>query len=163
MLNMFRNKRQIFVVCKANICRSPLAHALLQRELLANGLSEQFRVSSAGTRVTAPGHKPDTRAVQVAEAHGLKLKGIRASRLRSQDIVRSDYVLLMDRQNLEDTRAMCPDGHREKLMPIMDFSPRPGIRDVPDPYYGSRDEFQRVFDLLDEAVTGFANYLMDNR
>ena len=57
--------------------------------------------------------------------------------------------------NLADLQRLRPAGSRARVALLMSFAPRAGSREVPDPYYGGADGFERVLDLVDTASQGF--------
>ena len=58
----------------------------------------------------------------------------------------------MDSQNLRFLKSLRPAGHLGHLGLFLDFAPELGLRDVPDPYYGKREDFERVLDLVERGV-----------
>jgi len=60
----------------------------------------------------------------------------------------------MDRDNYELLSELCPTGYEERLHMIMDFAPELKIPEVPDPYYGGANGFERVFDMIEAAAHG---------
>lgn len=140
------------MVCTENICRSPLAEGLLRHHIQNSALRGQVRVSSAGTRASMPGHRPDQRAQKVAAAAGVNLGRIRASKVTARDFQRSDYIFAMDSTNLRHLRSLCPPEHQHKISLLLNQLASSSVDDVPDPYYGSADGFKDVFLLIDAAV-----------
>jgi protein-tyrosine phosphatase len=66
----------------------------------------------------------------------------------------------MDRGNLDELLALCPGEHRGKLRLLLDFAPHLSPqRDVPDPYYGGAQGFERVLDLVEEGARGLLDEL----
>ena len=141
----------VLIVCLGNICRSPLAEAALRKELAAAGLGDQVVVDSAGTGDWNIGKPPDPRMFQAAGATGLTLQG-RARQLTADDLRDADLVLVMDRTNLADVRALAPnDQTRSKVRLFLEFAGQ-GATDVPDPYYGGDEGFTEVVTLVREAA-----------
>ena len=75
------------------------------------------------------------------------------------DFGRFDYVLAMDSENLRTLRQLCSHDAGCHLGLFLDFAPHLGVRDVPDPYYGAREGFEQVLDLLEQAADGFLAHL----
>jgi protein-tyrosine phosphatase len=55
---------------------------------------------------------------------------------------------------LDRLAADAGDARRSRLVRMMAYAPRHGVREVPDPYYGSERDFERMCDLLDDATRG---------
>lgn len=161
-----RPKLRVLLVCTANICRSPLAEGLLRHRLLALGLAHQIQVRSAGTNAIQLGCRPDPRVEELAKEAGFSLSGIRAQMLTPRLIRSSDHVLVMERRHLEDVTLMCADfpDEAQKIRLLGEFLPAPNgiVGDIPDPYFGDMQGFNRVYQLIDMAVTGFLSRTIQN-
>lgn len=145
---MIMNKTKILMVCLGNICRSPLAEGILRNKLDPT----LFTVDSTGTGNWHVGNPPDKRSVAVARKYGLDISGLRGRQFTSRDYQDFDHIYVMDSSNLENVLALAShEEDRTKVSMILDTI-FPGERvDVPDPYYGGEDGFERVYTMLDEA------------
>jgi len=139
----------VLFVCMGNICRSPTAQGVFEHLLEEARLREHINVDSAGTHAYHIGEKPDKRATQAAAGRGIDLSRQRARRVEAADFARFDYVLAMDSSNLEDLIAICPQQHRDKIQLFLEFAEDLSQREVPDPYYGGDQGFERVLDLIE--------------
>jgi protein-tyrosine phosphatase len=140
-----------------NICRSPTAEGVMRHLLREQGLEEEIVIDSAGTGAWHVGNPPDRRATAAARARGIVLEGA-ARQVRPSDFEEYDLLLVADRENLADLRAIAPDdAAREKVRLLREFDPdsagAPDL-DVPDPYYGGPDGFEDVLDLVEAACRG---------
>jgi protein-tyrosine phosphatase len=145
------NMVRVLFVCMGNICRSPTAHGVFQKLVDDAGLSEKIYVDSAGTHAYHTSEPPDPRSCATALARGVDLNPLRARPVDSSDFVTFDYIVAMDQQNLSNLHGRCPEEHHNKLGLLLPYAPTLGEREVPDPYYGGRKGFERVFDLVDEG------------
>lgn len=144
-------KVRILFVCMGNICRSPTAEGVFTSLLQAEGLSELFEVDSAGTHAYHEGEPPDPRAGSAARKRGIDLSHQRARRVNLDDFEYFDYIVTMDRSNLEDLAGICAPEHQTKLRLFLEFASDLPEIDVPDPYYGGPQGFERVLDLIELA------------
>ncbi len=142
-----------------NICRSPTAHGVFESLIEREGISHLIEVDSAGTHAYHVGEAPDQRAQKTALLRGCDLSSQKARRAKQADFHHFDFILAMDYDNYRNLRDMAPPGTEEKLFMFLDFAPGLGIRDVPDPYYGGRDGFERVFDMVEEAAMGLLQHI----
>ena len=151
---------RILFVCLGNICRSPTAEGVMRHKLREAGLEEDVDVESAGTGGWHVGHPPDERASAAAAARGIALES-RAQRFEREHFEDFDLIVAMDSQNLADMRALAPHAAAEgKLVMLRDYDPEAdGALDVPDPYYGGEQGFERVLDLLDEGCDALIAHL----
>ena len=147
-------------VCLGNICRSPTAHGIMDDLVSKNGLNDKIRVFSAGTAAYHVGEKADPRSRQTAQSHNVPLHS-RAEHFNAKDFARFDYVLAMDRSNLEDLQSLTPSPEAHKKTHLFrDFDPTsPKNSDVPDPYYGGPQGFEMVFQICQKGCEGLLNHL----
>jgi protein-tyrosine phosphatase len=152
---MAAGKTRVLMVCMGNICRSPTAEGVLRAKLLAAGLQHRVEVDSAGTHGYHVREAPDPRAKAHAARRGYDLSPLRARRVVAEDFERFDHVLAMDEDNLAFLAEMAPKGSPAQVDLLMAFARQPGApRQVPDPYYGAAEGFERVLDLVEDACDG---------
>jgi protein-tyrosine phosphatase len=135
-----------------NICRSPLAQGVFENVLRREGLEHEVFVDSAGTGAWHVGSPPDERAQKSAGLRGLDLSSQRARRITPEDCDAFDYILTMDEDNYFVAASLCRG--RAVVRPFLDFAVDSPEGEVPDPYYGGPDGFERVLDLVEEASEG---------
>lgn len=158
-----RDPVSVLFVCLGNICRSPLAEGVMLRLLEEEGLADRVRVESAGTGGYHAGESPDPRSVEVARRNGIELRG-EARQVRAGDLESFDYVVAMDRSNLRNIEGMIspgPDGATLHL--LREFDPERGSDvdlEVPDPYFGGTDGFDRVYDMIERSCRGLLDRLL---
>lgn len=151
---------KVLFVCLGNICRSPTAEGMFRHLLSEAGLNATIDTDSAGTGSWHVGHPPDARAAAAAASRGIDISDLRARQFRAEDLCQFDYVIAMDRNNLADMQALAK-GESDEAHPMMmsQFSQRYTGQDVPDPYYGGSDGFERVLDMLDDCCQGLLREL----
>ncbi|MEX2495176.1 MAG: low molecular weight protein-tyrosine-phosphatase [Woeseia sp.] len=143
-------KVSVLFVCMGNICRSPTAEGFFRKAVEEAGLGQRVRIESAGTHAYHIGSPPDLRAQAAAERRGVALGKIRARRIADEDFEVFDYILVMDRENLDGLLQRAPEQHHRKIHLFLEFAGG-GAAEVPDPYYGGTSGFERVLDLVEEA------------
>ena len=150
---------KILLVCMGNICRSPMAEAVVRRMLDGNDLAASTKVDSAGTHDFNVGLPPDPRARLAALRRGYDMAGLCARRVRPEDFEHFDMILAMDRRNLAMLQADCPMQHRHKLTLFLDYAVGSDVDEVPDPYGEPQERFERVLDLIEDAAQGLTKAL----
>ena len=147
---------KILMVCLGNICRSPLAEGILRSKL-----SNDYIVDSAGTGSWHIGQPPDKRSVLTAKNYNLDITHLRGRHFSKKDFQEFDYIYVMDNQNYKDVIAQAQtETDKAKVQLILDEI-FPGERvDVPDPYYGQQDGFEKVYHMLDKACDSIAQKLL---
>lgn len=135
---------RLLFVCLGNICRSPAADGIARSLAAQRGLD--WRIDSAGTGGWHVGDPPDARMVAAAAGRGIDLSPLRARQAEADDFLRFDHVFAMDENNLADLEHIRPpDAHASLNL----FLPHDN---VPDPYYGGPDGFERVLDLVSNRM-----------
>lgn len=138
---------RILFVCAGNICRSPMAEAVFQQLVGRAGLTDQIEIDSAGTGSWEVGQTADPRTLDVLNAHAIPYHG-RARQITRGDLDTFDYVLVMDKDNLDGVRRLGRSG-RARVGMFLEAANRAGTIkavEVPDPYFDGT--FNRVYDLV---------------
>jgi protein-tyrosine phosphatase len=150
---------KILFVCLGNICRSPTAHGVMQKLVDDAGLASRVTIDSAGTGNWHVGELPDPRSREAALLRGYDLAH-RARQVTADDFERFDLILAMDRSNLRNLRAIGSGPARVEL--LRSFEPgAPAGAEVPDPYSGEGDDFERVLDICERACAGVLAYVRE--
>ena len=153
---------RVLMVCLGNICRSPTAEAMLRKKVHEAGLDDRVEVDSAGTADYHVDSPPDRRAVAHGEKRGLAMKQLRGRQVDRADFDRFDFILAMDEDNLANLQRIQPRGSRAQVALLLSYAPQARVREVPDPYYGGADGFERVLDLVESAADGFIASTLSN-
>ena len=161
-LQMDRPEHSVLFVCLGNICRSPTAEGVFRHLAREAGLEGRIRIDSAGTGGYHVGAPPDARAMAAAQSRGYDLAAIRARKVAPEDFEQFDLILAMDEDNLVHLRGIAPQSSRARLGLLLDYAPGRPEREVPDPYYGGRNGFDQVLDLVNEACAGLLDELRRN-
>nr|WP_321236610.1 low molecular weight protein-tyrosine-phosphatase [uncultured Psychroserpens sp.] len=148
----------ILMVCLGNICRSPLAHGILESKLP----SHQFYVDSAGTANYHVGDAPDHRSISVAKSHGIDISAQRGRQFQILDFDRFDYIYVMDQSNFENVVKLARNTDDiAKVKLILEVDDSINDKRVPDPYYGDLSDFEHVFSLLNNTCSILSTTLID--
>lgn len=151
----------VLFLCMGNICRSPTAHGVFRHLIRDHGLTGHVLVGSAGTHNYHLGQPPDERSQRHAKRRGYDLSDLRARQVARDDFARYDLLLAMDWDNLALAEQRCPDEHRYKLRRLAEFCRRHEATIVPDPYYGGREGFEHVLDLIEDACDGLLAHIRE--
>jgi protein-tyrosine phosphatase len=150
---MYKN---ILVVCLGNICRSPVAEALLKQAL------PDKHIRSAGLQAMV-GHGADPVAAELAQAAGLDVSQHQAQQINEDLVQWADMILVMSQQQRQLLGSKMPAALGKTLL-LGHWVRAPGTRannglDIPDPYKKSRDVFEYVHKLMVDSVTLWAKHL----
>jgi protein-tyrosine phosphatase len=151
---------KILMVCLGNICRSPLAEGILTSKLPKN----DFIVDSAGTGHWHVGNPPDKRSILTAEKNGIDISNQRGKLFKPSFFQEYDSIYVMDTNNYEDVINMAKNEDDKKKVQLILDELFPGENvDVPDPYKGVQQNFDQVFEMLEEACESIANKLLEKK
>lgn len=146
---------RIATVCLGNICRSPMAEVVLTAALEDAGLSDRVEVNSSGTGAWHIGDSMDDRAAATLDAHGYDSTRHRAQRFDATWYDEHDLILTMDHSNFQDVRATAPspaDAERVRMFRTYDPDASGDDDEVPDPWYGGPEGFERVLTTIERTT-----------
>ncbi len=146
----------VLMVCLGNICRSPLAEGILKLKVD----SQKYFIDSAGTGSYHLGSPPDSRSIAVARKNNLDISYQRGRQFGVSDFDEFDIIYVMDNSNKRDVLALARDENdKAKVKMILnEIFPNENV-DVPDPYLGGDQGFEKVYKLLEEACSIIAQKL----
>ena len=138
---------KILMVCLGNICRSPLAHGIMEDLAQQNGLN--WEIDSAGTGAWHVGEAPDKRSIKVAYSHGIDISSQRARQFKPSDFESFDRIFVMDHENYKNVVALAQnEAQKSKVSLLLN------TEIVPDPYWDN-NLFEPVFQMVEQACKQF--------
>ncbi|XP_043699577.1 putative low molecular weight protein-tyrosine-phosphatase slr0328 isoform X2 [Telopea speciosissima] len=156
----------VLFVCLGNICRSPAAEAVFREIVKRRGLESKFKIDSAGTIDYHEGNQADPRMRAASKQRGIVVTSI-SRPIRISDFRDFDLILAMDKQNRDDIfeafnrwrfKETLPFEAHKKVRLMCSYCKNHDETEVPDPYYGGPQGFEKVLDLLEDACES----LLDN-
>lgn len=153
----------IGIVCLGNICRSPMAHVVLEDRLARAGLADEVEVTSSGTGDWHRGEPMDRRAAATLTDAGYDASR-HTARTFGTDWFDRDLLLAMDDANLRDMIDQAPDpAAAQRVQMFRSFDPEASGPDaeVPDPWYGGADGFAEVLAMVERTADSIVEQLPD--
>jgi len=142
---------KILFVCLGNICRSPLAVGVLQKQV--DQLNLNWLINSAGLANKYVGCTADPRVLTVAKRHGVDLSQHIARKFQISDFDQYDRIITMDDElaNCLRTKAFNLN-QADKVGVLPDFLIGLGENmDIPDPYFWDTELFESLFLKIETA------------
>lgn len=139
---------RIVFVCLGNICRSPTAEGIMRKLIEEADLSNSIFIDSCGTASFHIGKAPDPRAIAACARQGIDISKLHARQLSQEDL-KADYIVAMDRSNLSNIQAALPN-FKGDLSLLLAYSLEASCLDVPDPYYDDA-AFDNVWAMIEQA------------
>lgn len=152
------NVIKVLFVCLGNICRSPMAEAVMRDLVKKRGLDDKIEVDSAGTSSWHIGEAPHYGTRNILKKYGISTDGIKARQLQKQDFEEFDYIVGMDESNIRNIRTMLNQPNHPKIFRFLDLTTHK--KDVPDPYYTGN--FQETYDLVIDGCEALLDKILED-
>ncbi len=148
----------IIVVCTGNICRSPMAAALLAHALKAEAapLSE-FKVISAGV-AARDGDSASTNSVTALKKVGLDIADHQSQPLTPEMVAEASAIFVMTESHRAVINAVI-DPTPKNVYLIREFMPREADKQIADPYGGPLPLYEECRDEIVEAIPSVMAFL----
>ncbi len=152
---------KILFVCLGNICRSPLAEGVFNELVVQKKLNFLLQSHSAGTADYHIGEPADHRTIKIARRHGIEIQHS-GRQLIDADFEEYDYIIAMDQSNYINVTRHSGYGKGKATVAMMrNFDNAASDVNIPDPYFGSMEGFEKVYQMLVRANEGFIEYLVE--
>jgi protein-tyrosine phosphatase len=163
---MPRDSFTIQTVCRGNICRSPMAQAVLQQRLDDAALGAQARVASSGVSGEEDGNSIDPRAARALARRGYRVdRSHRAHRMTPAELADADLILSATFDQLRTLLGR--GGRKDQVRLIREFDPAFAGRpvdarlDLEDPWWGTDSDFETALDQIEAAAPGVVEYVRE--
>lgn len=148
---------RILFVCLGNICRSPMAEAVLRHQIRLEGLEDRMIVDSAGTAMWHEGKPPHKGTRAQLDNYQISYEGMTARQIIQNDFNQFEYIITMDDQNMSDIEMEFTISDRVYVAKLMDFVENPKEVNVPDPYYTG--DFDYTYELITDACNNLLAFI----
>lgn len=136
-----------------------MAEAIFAHLVKQKGLDNEILADSAGTASYHIGNQPDHRTISCLQKNSIFVNH-KARQFIANDFNEFDYILPMDRENLEAILSLNMHS-KEGIILMRHFDPIDKNAEVPDPYYGGLDGFDLIFEILMRSSENLLEHLID--
>lgn len=145
---------KILFICHGNICRSPMAHFILQNYINKNNLQDKIQVESMACSSEEIGNSIYHSAKRTLESHHIPIIKHYANKFKEQDYDKYDHIILMDNSNLRRMNNIKYDtsGKYKLLMSYCDL-----CQEVSDPWYTG--DFETCYNDIIKGINGLLKSL----
>lgn len=140
---------KVLFVCLGNICRSPMAEAVMKHLIQKEGLEGKIIVDSAGTGSWHIGKPPHEGTRHILDTNQISYEGQKARKFQEDDLTNFDYIIGMDSENIGNIRRLAGYKQSGKIARLLDYVEDYPIADVPDPYYTGN--FDEVYEMVTQG------------
>lgn len=154
---MQKTSVKVLFVCLGNICRSPMAEAVLRHKAKQLGISDKLIVDSAGTAGYHVGDIPHRGTRGMLDKKGISYDGMRGRKINISDSDDFDYIIAMDQENFRDIEYLFKNRNMNKVHLLSEYLRSGKPKNVPDPWYTGK--FDETFRLVDEGTDGLLEIL----
>ncbi|MEC9296582.1 MAG: low molecular weight protein-tyrosine-phosphatase [SAR324 cluster bacterium] len=159
MTESSKKTTKILFICMGNICRSPSAEAVMQALVKQQGMEKEIFCDSAGTLDYHRGKPADARMQKHALLRGYELNSI-SRPFEYDDFELFDWIITMDEDNYQQIKWFDQRiNYADKIRRMTEFCNTAQVSEVPDPYYGGKQGFENVLDLLEDACQGLLEFV----
>lgn len=138
---------KVIFVCLGNICRSPMAEAIMRALVDKEELNSKISVDSAGTGSWHIGNPPHEGTLKKLAEYNISTEGLFARQFSEKDFDEYDYIVGMDESNIQNIYKMTGQPVHPKIIRLLDLTEEK--KDVPDPYFTG--DFQETYNLVSEG------------
>src|SRR5699024_6618941 len=151
---------RILFVCLGNICRSPMAEAVLADMIKSERLDGQIETDSAGIGNWHTGEPPHYETRAILQKNDIAYTGVTARQIRQRDWERFDYIIGMDEQNINDLKAMHRISDKSSMVAKrLDYGNASEEENIPAPYYSGK--FAYTDQLVSTVCANLVAYIKD--
>ena len=149
---------KILFVCHGNICRSPRAEFVMKDMVQKSGTAHMYEIASAATSREELGNPVYPPARRKLAENGIACDGHHARQMTGEDYEHYDVIVCMDQNNIRNVRRIVGGDPDNKVVLLLDYTPRKGC-EVADPWYTGN--FDATWRDVVEGCEGLLNTLGD--
>ena len=137
-----------------------MAEGAFRRLMHAQGKASAFEAASAGTHDYHLGKPAFPTAMELAKLRGFDITQHVARRIKAGDFDHYDLILAMDKSNIASLRTIAPTRCKQKIELLLEYGDEFHGEEVPDPYGGEVEDFERALDMIEDGCRGLVKLLV---
>ena len=148
----------VLFVCFGNICRSPALHGFFEALIKKNHKQDAYHVESCGIGAHFAGQDMDARMQKMSEKKGVHFNH-KVVTFEGAFFSAYDYIFVVTNEIKHYLEESAPEKTSEKISLATHFSKYYKDEEIPDPYYGGDDGFEKVLNMVEDSVEGIFEHL----
>ncbi|MBD1379616.1 low molecular weight protein-tyrosine-phosphatase [Metabacillus arenae] len=148
---------KVLFVCLGNICRSPMAEAVMKDLIEKENLESKIIVDSAGTGNWHIGNPPHEGTRDILTKNQIKFEGLTARQVIKEDLPSFNYIIGMDTENVGNLRRLAGNEKTGYIGRLLDYIEDSDQVDVPDPYFTGN--FDEVYEMVTRGCKNLLEYI----
>ena len=148
----------VLFICLGNICRSPMSEAYMRHIIKENNLQDKINVFSRATSSYNVGNPPHESTQDILRKHNIDFSNIYSTQLTKQDLIDSDYIIVMDDSNMKNVSKIYSD---KKIFKLTDFIKNSKHNYIPDSYYTLN--FDLTYELVKSGCDEILNHIVSEK
>lgn len=150
---------KVLFVCLGNICRSPMAEAVMRHLVQKKDLNAKITVDSAGTGGWHHGEEPHQGTLDILNRYEISATSIFARQVKTTDLTEFSYIIVMDDNNMTDLAEFGQPNGDVHVGKLCDFIENTNYENVPDPYYTG--DFDETYELVLAGCRGLLRFIRE--
>lgn len=150
---------KILFICHGNICRSPMAEFVMKDLVKKQGFMDQFIIASAATSTEEIGNGVHYGTRNKLAQLGISTAGKTAVRLTKADYAKYDFIIGMEKRNIDNIKRIIGQDIEHKVHRLLDFTD--SARDIADPWYTG--DFDKTYEDVYEGCQGMLQHLLQKK